>query len=173
MFSNISQILLLYKTCGYHKKWLYAIYGGTYYGYVKIWQCGYMEHGLKYIAFCVKKKHIAHKTVCYNFPLVHDKPLGTPAFVKLVYSFQSSRPSPLQWRHNECDGASNHLPQDCLLRRLFRCNQRKHQSSASLAFVRGIHRWPVNSLHKGPVTRKMFPFDDVIMTMTCCHPHGW
>ena len=42
-------------------------------------------------------------------------------------------------------------------------DQRKHQSSASLAFVRGIHRWPVNSLHKWPATRKMFPFDDVIM----------
>ena len=42
-------------------------------------------------------------------------------------------------------------------------NLRKHHSSASLAFVRGIHRWPVNSQHKGPVTRKMFPFDDVIM----------
>ena len=44
-------------------------------------------------------------------------------------------------------------------------NQIKHQSSASLAFVRGIHRRPVNSLHKGPATRKMFPFDDVIMRM--------
>ena len=43
-------------------------------------------------------------------------------------------------------------------------DQRKHQSSASLAFVRGIHRGPVNSPHKWPVTRKMFPFDDVIMT---------
>ena len=42
-------------------------------------------------------------------------------------------------------------------------NQRKRQSSASLAFVTRIHRWPVNSPHKGPVTRKMFPFDDVIM----------
>ena len=42
-------------------------------------------------------------------------------------------------------------------------DQRKHQSSASLAFVRGIHRWPVSSPHKGPVTRKMFPFDDVII----------
>ena len=42
-------------------------------------------------------------------------------------------------------------------------DQRKHQSSASLAFVRGIHRWPVDSPHKGPVTRKMFSFDDVIM----------
>ena len=42
-------------------------------------------------------------------------------------------------------------------------DQRKHQSFASLAFVRGIHRWPVNSPHKGPVMRKMFPFDDIIM----------
>ena len=42
-------------------------------------------------------------------------------------------------------------------------DQRKHQSSASLAFVRGIHRGPVNSPHKRSVTRKMFPFDDVIM----------
>ena len=44
-------------------------------------------------------------------------------------------------------------------------HQRKHQSPASLAFVRGIHRGPVNSPHKGPVTRKMFPFDDVIMAV--------
>ena len=42
-------------------------------------------------------------------------------------------------------------------------DQRKHQSFASLALVRGIHLWPVNSPHKGPVTRKMFPFDYVIM----------
>ena len=42
-------------------------------------------------------------------------------------------------------------------------NQRKHQNSASLAFVWGIHRGTVNSPHKWPVTRKMFPFDDVIM----------
>ena len=42
-------------------------------------------------------------------------------------------------------------------------DQRKHHSSASLAFVRGIHRGPANSPHKWPVTRKMFPFDDVSM----------
>ena len=42
-------------------------------------------------------------------------------------------------------------------------DQRKHQSSASLAFVWGNHRGPVTSPHKWPVTRKMFPFDDVIM----------
>ena len=46
-------------------------------------------------------------------------------------------------------------------------DDRKRQSSALLAFVRGIHRGPVNSPHKWPVTRKMFPFDDVIiMTRT-------
>ena len=44
-------------------------------------------------------------------------------------------------------------------------DERKYQSSASLAFVRGIHRCPVNSPHIWPVTRKMFPFDDVIMAI--------
>ena len=48
-------------------------------------------------------------------------------------------------------------------------NQRKHQSSASLAFVREIHRGPVNFPHKWPVTRKMFPFDDVIMECGITH----
>ena len=47
-------------------------------------------------------------------------------------------------------------------------DQRKHQSPASLAFVWGIHRGPVNSPHKWPVTRKMFPFDDVIMDSFIC-----
>ena len=53
-------------------------------------------------------------------------------------------------------------------------DQRKHQSSASLAFVRGIHRRPVIFSHKGPVARKVFPFDDVIVhimaadTLTPC-----
>ena len=49
-------------------------------------------------------------------------------------------------------------------------DQRKHQSSASLAFVRGIHRGPVNSPHKWPVTRKMFPFDDVTMLLWNTYP---
>ena len=40
--------------------------------------------------------------------------------------------------------------------------KRKHKSSASLTFRRGIHPWPVNSQHKGTVTRRVFPFDYVI-----------
>ena len=46
-------------------------------------------------------------------------------------------------------------------------DQRKHKNSVSPALVRGIHRWPVNSPHKGPVTWKMFPFNDVIMYSRC------
>ena len=68
----------------------------------------------------------------------------------------------LNWRHDKRDGISNHQPHDCLLNRSG-ADQRKHQSPASLAFVRGIHQWAVNSPHNGVVTRKMFPFNDAIM----------
>ena len=67
------------------------------------------------------------------------------------------------WRQYGRYGISNHQPHDCLLSRLFRHRWKKHQSSASLAFVRGIHRRSMNYLHKGPVTREKFLFDYVIM----------
>ena len=70
--------------------------------------------------------------------------------------------SSLWWRHNGRDGVSKHQPHDCSTV-YSGADQSKHQSSASLAFVWVIHRWPMNSLHKWPVTRKVFPFDDVIM----------
>ena len=69
----------------------------------------------------------------------------------------------LQWRHNERDSVSNYLSLDCLLNRLVRRRSKKTSNSASLAFVRGIHQWPVNSPHKGPVTRNIFPFHGVIL----------
>ena len=49
-------------------------------------------------------------------------------------------------------------------------DKKKHKSSAPLGFVLGIHRWPVNAPHKGPVRRKLFPFDDVIMRWYCAYP---
>ena len=55
---------------------------------------------------------------------------------------------------------------DCLIN-YSGADQRKYKSSASLAFVRGIHQWPVNFPHSGPVTRKMISFDDVIMCLLC------
>ena len=70
---------------------------------------------------------------------------------------------PLQLRHNEQDGVSNHQRLDCLSTVCSGADQRKHQISASLAFVMGFHRWPMDSPHKGPVTRKVFHF----MTSSC------
>ena len=69
----------------------------------------------------------------------------------------------LQCRHNERDGLSNYRRLDGLLNSLFRRRSKKTSSSSSLAFVRGIQRWSLNSPHKRPVKRKMFLFDGVIM----------
>ena len=80
-----------------------------------------------------------------------------------VPSPQSATGYSLQWRHNKHHGVSNHQPHDSPAIVYSDADQRKNQSFASLAFVRGIHRGPVNSPHKLPVTQKMFPFDDVIM----------
>ena len=79
-------------------------------------------------------------------------------------------PQLLQWRHDERDGVSNHRLLDCLLNCLLGAEQRKRQSSVSLAFVRGTYRWPMDSPHKGPVKRKMFSFDDVIMHLVARGP---
>ena len=84
----------------------------------------------------------------------------------------------LEWRHNGRDSVSNHQLMIVYSTVYSDADQRKPQSSVSLAFVRGIHRGRVNSQHKWPVTRKMFPFDDVIMNcLFCCewtkrHHHG-
>ena len=43
-----------------------------------------MEHGLKYITSYIQK-HIEHLAICYNLPLVRDKALGSPEFVRRVY----------------------------------------------------------------------------------------
>ena len=67
---------------------------------------------------------------------------------------------------------------DCLLRRRSKKTSKlrvtglcEGQSSVSLVFVRGIHRWPVNSPHKGPVTRETFPFNEVILARLEIVPH--
>ena len=70
-----------------------------------------------------------------------------------------TRLSSLQWRHT----LSNHRHLHCLLNCWFRRRSKK-TSKFHVAGVRGIHQWWVNSPHKRPVTRNMFPFDDVIMS---------
>ena len=77
-----------------------------------------------------------------------------------------------RWRHNERDGVSNHQPHDCLLNRLFRRRTKKTSKLRVTGLCAG------KSPHKWPVTRKMFPFDDVIKRFSCmpdsnhrCHDH--
>ena len=72
--------------------------------------------------------------------------------------------SPLQWRHNERDGASKHRRLDCLLNRSFRRRSEKTSKLRVTGLCEGNS--PVAGefpAHKGPITRKTFPFDDVIM----------
>ena len=75
-----------------------------------------------------------------------------------------SAPLPLRWRHNDHDGVWNHQPHGCLLNRLFRRRSKKTSKLGVTGLCVGNSPRPVNSPHKGPVTRKMFPFDGVIMT---------
>ena len=77
-----------------------------------------------------------------------------------------SSPS-LQWRHNDYDGVSNPQPHSCLLNRLFRRRSKKTSKHRVTGLCVGNSPGPANSPLKGPVTRKMFPFDDVIMFSTC------
>ena len=69
----------------------------------------------------------------------------------------------LEWRHNGHDIVSNHQPYDCLLNRLFRHRSKKTSKFRVTGLCAVNSPRPVNSPHKGPVTRKMSPFDDVIM----------
>ena len=70
----------------------------------------------------------------------------------------------LRWRHNGHDGVSNHQPHDYLLNRLFGHRSKKTSNLCVTGLCGGIHRGPVNSPHKWPVTRKMSPFHDVIIS---------
>ena len=71
----------------------------------------------------------------------------------------------LRWRHNELDGVSDHQPHGCLLNRLFRRWSKKTSKLRVTGLCVGNSPGPVNSPHKGPVTRNMLPFDDVIMIL--------
>ena len=72
----------------------------------------------------------------------------------------------LLWHHNGPDGVSNHQPHHCLLNSLFRCRSKKTSKLRVTGICAG-NSPAVNSPHKWPVTRKMLPFDDVIMSSAC------
>ena len=72
-----------------------------------------------------------------------------------VRTYQSG--TPLHWHHNDQDGVSNYQPHGCLLNHLFGCKSKKTSKLRVIGLCVGLGL--VNSLHKGPVTQKMFPFD--------------
>ena len=72
----------------------------------------------------------------------------------------------LQWRHNDHDSVSNHQPHGYLLNRLFGRRSKKTSKLRVTGLCAGNSPGPVNSPHKGPVTRKMFPCDDVIIMVS-------
>ena len=97
--------------------------------------------------------HINDVNCVYMVTVLHDNSLYSQSCYKVYYidvimSVMASQITSVSIVYSTiCSGA----------------DRRKRQRSASLAFVRGIHQWPVNPPHKGPVMWKMFPFDDVIM----------
>ena len=99
MYSNISQILLLYKTWWYYNKFDSTKSLGVCYLRVKIPQCRYMEHGSKHITFYVQK-HIAALAMCYDPAPAFDKSLGVPASVKLVCCWYNSIGDPIGCVHD-------------------------------------------------------------------------
>ena len=117
----------------------------------------------------------SQRPVMRSFGVFFDLRLNK-RLIKQSWGWRFEMPSHPLWRHNNgkqittivCDSMMAMASQITSLTIVYSivysvADQRKHQSSASLAFVRGIHRWPVNSPHKWPVTRKMFPVDNVIM----------
>ena len=85
----------------------------------------------------------------------------------MIYHHDHDPTLSLHWRHNDHDGDSNHQPHGCLLSRLFRRRSKKTSKLCFTGLCVGNSPVPVNSPHKGPVTRKMFPFDHVIMVSNC------
>ena len=93
MYINISQIFLLHKTWWYYNKMDSTKSLGVGCWCVKIAQCGYMEHDLRHVTFYVQKQISALSMFC-NSTLVCNKPLGAPAYVKLV-TFHGGLAEPL------------------------------------------------------------------------------
>ena len=102
--------------------------------------------------------YVWHLSMYYVYINIH---IHIYIYIKVSSHYISSHS--FHWRDNEHDGVSNHQPHGCLLNRLFRRRSQKTSKLRVTGLCVGNSLGPVNSPHKGPVTRKMFPFDDVIM----------
>ena len=101
---------MLFKVWVYYKKSDFKKLLGVYFCYVKMPQCGCLEHGLEYILFYVQK-HIRQFAACSRSPLVRDWLLGVPAFVKLTYSFVKSNSNHMHpWGEGKIYMETTHFP---------------------------------------------------------------
>ena len=114
---------------------------------------------LSYSRLSICRDHIYHD-IAYNTKKAYS------LFVQTLHSHKTAHTSPLHYKDViMCAIASQITRLTIVYSTVYSdTDYSKYQSPASLAFVPGIHRGPVNSPHKWPITRKMFPFDDVIMT---------
>ena len=128
-----------------------------------VWSCdAWLRHGFMSSSYV----HVLHQApvrrVCGDdLERWEDTFINDTNCFKQCMSLALSNIDAFQWRHNGHDGVPNHQPYLCLLNRLSRRRSKKTSKLRVTGLCEGNS--PVNSPHKGPVTRKMFPFDDVIM----------
>ena len=129
-------------------------------------ECLYpMWYVTKIIQWSINVWIVSHVICDKNYPLVDKRMVWSNKFA----FFQNYLLNSLHWRHNDHSGVSNHQPRGCLLNRLFRRRSKETSKLRVTGLCVGNSPGPVNSPHKGPVTRKMLPFDDVIMD----NENGW
>ena len=120
----------------------------------------------RYIYICSDRRiHMVHfaNTLCLHSDHRH---------IIYIILFAKCCSFPLQWRHNDHECVSNHQPRGCLLNRLFRPRSKKTSKLRVTGLCVGNSPGPVNSPHKGPVTRKCFH----LMTSSCerfMNVHCW
>ena len=137
--------------------------------------CGIVEHSHRWISLWSPSlpQAITWTDIVFSWPKMWCYWTQNPPFTNRKQSGKCLHFFALQWRRNERDGVSNHRRFDGLLNCLFRRGSKKTSKLRVSGLCEGIHRWPVNSPHKGPVTPRMFPFDDDIMVNFIRGEVGW
>ena len=152
---------------GEHMKWQqYHQHQCLMIGHLVTSACQILCHFSKWFVIETARLNRCYKTVEIKWSMSYPC-LMIPVMSSSI-RFELKLISALQWRHNGRDCASNRQPPDCLINRLFRRRSKKTSKLCVTGLCAGNS--PVNVPHKWPVTRKMFPFDDVIMGLPANAP---
>ena len=154
LYSNFDSRLLCFITTGRQRCWYNKFMTSSNTGYSSS-TIGCWGFYLNFIWIVLWPSLDSHKNIYM--------PRFAGIYAPILLSFKNEIVTTLHWRQNDHDGVSNHQPHGCLLNRLFGRRSKKTSKLRVTGLCAGNSPGPVNSPHKGPVTRKMFPFDDVIM----------